>query len=310
VSSDLGAVILPAAVASTQYDAAGELKRWGSVNLTYDANGNLTGDGTSTFTWDARNQLASVASPGGTTAFTYDPLGRRVSRTSGGTTTKFVYDGFNPVAETVGSVTASNFGGLGLDEYFTRTDATGTRTMLTDALGSTVALANGIGALRTTYRYGPYGATQRSGDPSGNPFQFTGRENDGNGLYSYRFRSYGTTFDRFLSRDPLGLDAGPNPYAYGDGNPVTFADPMGLDPDNDPPWWQTLFKGADKGLKAKKQLEKALKGPKPPGPPSPKDEYKNLQKQVAGDKQEKAAKDYSNPLQQAWQTASNALGGN
>ncbi|MCI0417646.1 MAG: RHS repeat-associated core domain-containing protein, partial [Acidobacteria bacterium] len=38
---------------------------------------------------------------------------------------------------------------------------------------------------------------------SGNSAQFTGRENDGTGLYYYRARYYHPTLQRFISEDPL-----------------------------------------------------------------------------------------------------------
>jgi hypothetical protein len=68
--------------------------------------------------------------------------GRRVSKTIAGTTTQFLYDGANPVQELSGAVLADLLTGLGIDEYFTRTDGSGRRTLLADALGSILALAD------------------------------------------------------------------------------------------------------------------------------------------------------------------------
>jgi len=53
-------------------------------------------------------------------------------------------------------------------------------------------------------------------------------ENDGV-LYNYRNRYYHPKFGRFISGDPLGLDAGQNFYAYVNGNPIRYTDPLGLD---------------------------------------------------------------------------------
>jgi RHS repeat-associated protein len=65
--------------------------------------------------------------------------------------------------------------------------------------------------------------------PSANPYQFTGRENDGTGLYFYRARYYSPTFQRFVSQDPIGLaGGGPNLYAYAVNAPTIFIDPFGL----------------------------------------------------------------------------------
>ena len=47
--------------------------------------------------------------------------------------------------------------GLGVDEIFSRTDASGARHLLSDALGSTLALTDGTGAVQTSYSYEPYG---------------------------------------------------------------------------------------------------------------------------------------------------------
>jgi hypothetical protein len=55
-----------------------------------------------------------------------------------------VYDGLNPVQEKSGAtVTANLLTGLGIDEFFTRTDRGGSRALLSDALGSTVAMRGG-----------------------------------------------------------------------------------------------------------------------------------------------------------------------
>ena len=68
------------------------------------------------------------------------------------------------------------------------------------------------------------------------PYTYTGREFDAeSGLYYYRARYYDATTGRFLQKDPLGLDAGINLYAYVDNNPVNLIDPHGLYILNNPP---------------------------------------------------------------------------
>jgi RHS repeat-associated protein len=59
-------------------------------------------------------------------------------------------------------------------------------------------------------------------------FGYIGREPDATGLNYHRARYYHPGLGRFISRDPLGLAAGINPYAYADGDPVNNADPSGL----------------------------------------------------------------------------------
>ncbi len=117
--------------------------------------------------------------------------------------------------------------GLGIDEYFQRTDASGASSYLTDALGSTLALANSAGSLATSYTYDPFGNTTvaRSGTI---PFQFTGRENNITRLYFYRARYLSPTFQRFIGQDPIGLAGGTNLYRYALDAPTLASDPLGL----------------------------------------------------------------------------------
>jgi RHS repeat-associated protein len=220
---------LPPALTSASYDAANRIAAWGGVSSTYDMNGNLTNDGTNTYTWNVRNQLVGLS--GGTSAsFQYDAFGRRRAKAIGSTTTNFFYDGWNLVQELTsgGTPIANLLTGLAIDETFTRTDAAGAGTLLTDAINSIVETADASGVLQTHYTYEPFGATTISGTSSTNAQQFTSRESDGTGLYGYRARFYSPRLQRFVSEDPLGLNAGMNVYAYTQNQPTRFTDPFGL----------------------------------------------------------------------------------
>lgn len=198
--------LLPNAVTSTSYDAGNRLREWATRTLTYDENGNLLADGARTYGWDARNRLTAVA--GALPAsFTYDAAGRRMSRSVAGATTEFVYDGIDSVQELAdGTVAANLLLGPGTDEILQRSDAAGVHTRISDPLGSAVALLDAAGAVQSQYTYSPFGTTSATGEPSGNPSQFTGRENDANGLYYYRARYFEPEIQRFISEDPLGFE--------------------------------------------------------------------------------------------------------
>jgi RHS repeat-associated protein len=227
---------LPQPVASATYNAANHQLTFGGQSLNYDLNGSLTSDGTATYTWDARNRLNSVSGAGTTASFQYDPLGRRTRKLIDGTTTDFLYDGVNPVQElSGGGVVANLLTGLGIDENFTRTHSAGTRALLAEALGSTLALTDPAGAVQTQYTYEPFGVTSTSGPTNGNSFQYTGRENDGTGLHYYRARYYHPALGRFVSEDPVGFLGGDtNLYAYVGNNPLNWTDPRGLSRGD---WW-------------------------------------------------------------------------
>jgi RHS repeat-associated protein len=224
--------LIPTAVPSTTYDQANQQLAFGDVTQTFDNNGNLLtqtdASGTTTYTWDARNRLAAISGPTVSASFAYDPFGRRTSKAINGQTMTFHYDAVDIVRESGEAGDASYLRTLTIDEALSRTDTSGLVTYLADILGSTVALADANGTPATDYTYEPFGRTSVSGVPSLNPFRFTGRENDGNGLYYYRARYYDPIRSQFLSEDPLGLAGGLNLFAYVAGNPVNFGDPSGL----------------------------------------------------------------------------------
>jgi RHS repeat-associated protein len=219
---------LPQAVTTASYNTANQLISWAGSTLTYDANGNLTADGTNNYTWNARNDLVGI-SGGVTASFQYDAVGRRSRKTIAGGTTDFLYDGDNSVQElSAGTPTANLITGLPIDEFFTRTDAVGTRALLIDGLGSTLALSDSAGTLQTQYTYEPFGRTTFTGQVSSSSIQFTGRENDGTGLFYYRARYFSASLGRFVSEDPIEFGGGQtNLYAYVGNDPVSFSDPLG-----------------------------------------------------------------------------------
>ncbi|HET6484330.1 MAG TPA: DUF6531 domain-containing protein [Actinoplanes sp.] len=179
---------IPAAYGPVSFDAANQL-----AGNTYDADGNLTGDGTTTYTWNARNELTRTVKPGLTVEYGYDGLGRRGSRTSNDATTGYLYDGLDPVQELAGSTPSANLLTGGLDETFTRTTSAGSKTLLRDGLGSTLGTADPSGTVTGEYSYQPFGTTTTTGDDGGNPYRFTGREDDGSGLYYYTTTATATT---------------------------------------------------------------------------------------------------------------------
>jgi len=219
---------LPQPVTGNMFNAANEMTSFNGTTLTYDLNGNLTNDGTNTYTWDARNHLVSLIGANAA-SFVYGPDGRRAQKTINGTSTQFLYDGSNPVQEIQnGAPSANMLTGLGIDQYFQRTDSGGARDYLTNILSSSLALTDATGSIQTQYFYDPFGNTTASGQASSNPYRFTGRENDGSGLYYYRNRYYDPLLARFISQDPLDFGGGDlNLYGYVSENPTDLTDPLG-----------------------------------------------------------------------------------
>ncbi len=69
--------------------------------------------------------------------------------------------------------------------------------------------------------------------PLGRPGQY---HDDESGLEYNYFRYYDPATGRYLSTDPYGLEAGPNPHGYVP-NPLFWIDPLGLAPKRQPQGW-------------------------------------------------------------------------
>jgi RHS repeat-associated protein len=234
--------LLPAAVSGGTYDAANRQLTLGPKTMTYDLNGNLAtlreAGQTTTYTWDARDRLVGLSAPGLSASFAYDAARRRTQKTINAFATDFQYDELDTIKEIAGGGTVNYLRAPGIDEHLARIEDTGaTFCYAPDALGSTLALTDVGGTVSTEYSYEPFGRTTTNGAVSQNAFQFTGRENDGTGLYYYRARWYSPTVGRFLQEDPLGPGGGVDLYPYVGNDPIGGTDPLGLKRIPPPVYW-------------------------------------------------------------------------
>ncbi|WAC74282.1 RHS repeat-associated core domain-containing protein [Roseateles sp. SL47] len=103
-----------------------------------------------------------------------------------------------------------------------------------DHLGAPRILVDRTGAERWRWGAEPFGATAADPAPSGLaavafPLRFPGQYFDAEtGLNYNYFRDYDGTSGRYVQSDPIGLVGGINTYAYVEGNPLSYADPNGL----------------------------------------------------------------------------------
>ncbi len=229
---------------------------------TYDANGNMTcrvEDGvTYKQVYNTENRISSImkllsgscedANPPLVTKwdFAYDGDGTRT------VTLTTPYDATGLIPQTA-SLTSYYFGGA----YETRSDgaifkyysfggqsivneksaATNNQWqisyLLTDHLGSIVAVTDASGTLISQQRYLPFGGKRTAADSiSQTDFGYTGqRDLESMGLMDYKFRTYSPYLNQFTQPDTIVPDPyNPqdwNRYAYARNNPVKYTDPTG-----------------------------------------------------------------------------------
>jgi RHS repeat-associated protein len=229
---------------------------------TYDANGNMKcrieNGVTYTHTYNAENRASSIAKRDGdcetgtiieSWSFAYDGDGTRVTTAH-----------FTGTQGTPDSVTSYFMGGQyeikdgAAKKYYSIAgmmvavnDGTGLQYLLTDHLGSTVAVTNSSGTLTSQQRYLPFGEARSIPNSPivGTDFTYTGQrllDSGMGGIMDYKARFYSPYLNHFLQPDSII----PNPsnpqslnrFGYVLNNPIRFNDPTGhvcSDPDDPSP---------------------------------------------------------------------------
>ena len=242
-----------ASVSGYAYGANNQLTGNSAYSYSYDANGNMTGrtrladNASATFTYDSRNRMTSAAVENGEVfTFTYDVMGRRLSKTvvhNGNTLSSdyYIYDGADIIAVTDANRTVKTVytHGLGIDEHLMMKKDTTDYFMLTDGLGSVIALTDQSGNIIERTQYQSYGTpvfenavtgSTSAWSTTGNIYSYTGREwTAGLNLFYYRARYYDPNTGRFIQQDPAFLSNLKNQYTYAEDNPFIFTDPYGTD---------------------------------------------------------------------------------
>jgi RHS repeat-associated protein len=204
------------------------------TTFVYDDEGRVigqSGGAARSFTWDAKGRLISE----GSETYAYDPLDHRVRRAGGtlGTLDYFLEGEHLESVYKNNKIQEKYFRGLSIDElvagFTTQNDGLVPFFFQHDHVNSVVAVSkpNGGTQQRTSYR--AFGEEQSGTGAHISRLKYTGREDDGTGLYQYRARYYDPRHGRFISEDPKRFDAGANFYAYVENNPINANDPSGLD---------------------------------------------------------------------------------
>ena len=223
----------------------------GAEDYEFDANGRLTlieRDGvTIDLSHDAGDRLTSVenTTTGSAIEYLYDGQGNRVGAIEGNEVRQFLVapgmgSGLNStdlIADVNGNL-LSNYIYAGGSSPFMRLDASGNPVYyLTDAMGTTIGLADRSGTKVGDFRYDSFGNLREEWGgaigSAGGDFRFQGQwlENS-TGIYNFRARDYDAQTGMFLSRDAIDpMEQQPeafNPYQFAYNNPYIYSDPTGM----------------------------------------------------------------------------------
>ena len=216
-------------------EGGNRVTRAGSTRFEYDLRGNRVARrdavGATFYEHDADNRLRRViAVDGAETTYRYDPVGRRVEKRREGLSTRFhwlVDTVFKESSEggdshylflptTFFPIAMSRYG----ERYFVFFDQIASPREL-------ISVDGGIVWSRDASAFGVDRVASRGDEPVC-PIRFQGQYRDAETSLDYNYlRHYDSVLGRYLSPDPLGIDAGPNRYRYVP-EPLTWIDPYGL----------------------------------------------------------------------------------
>jgi RHS repeat-associated protein len=200
---------------------------------------------------------------GNNSQFSYDGLGHcvQIVETSGGSTTstkQFVWCDSNmcEARNASGTITAQYFAlgeTISGTSYYYTTDHLGLRVPKANAFsqlifmtghpngynpldhsGSIREMTDSSGNIQAQYVYDPYGRATKLQGSLASDFQYAGYYfHAPSNLNLTTYRSYSSSFGRWINRDSIGEDGGLNLYAYVGNKPISQTDPSGQQCDCD-----------------------------------------------------------------------------
>jgi RHS repeat-associated protein len=209
----------------------------------YDAAGNLTSDGTRAYAYDARGRMATATVGGVTTTYGINGLGQQAAKTGSAVSTGgagFVYDEqghlIGEYNKTGGVVQETVYlGDTPIAVLKGTTAAPVVYPVMADHLNAPKLITNSTAKAVWKWDHMAFGDNAPNQNPSSlgtfiYGLRFPGQyANTETGLSQNFFRDYNPNLGRYVQSDPIGLAAGVNTFGYVGGNPVTRADPVGLD---------------------------------------------------------------------------------
>lgn len=197
--------------------------------LTYDSRKNMTNNGRSTLAYNLRGRLGSSSTAGTSATYAYNFEGYRVKKTVAGAATLFAYDDSGNLIGEYAANGAPIMEHIYLGSLPIGAKAAGAlHAVHTDYLDTPRVLTSGSTVSWRWDQTDPFGANAPSVQAVVYNHRFPGQYYDHEtGLHDNRARTYDPKLGRYLQPDPLGLEAGRNPFNYANHNPLNASDPDG-----------------------------------------------------------------------------------
>ena len=226
---------------SLTYDPCNQLQNGLGIRCVYDERGNVTfledQRGAFRFHYNGQNLMTRADLPDGTSVeYAYDPFGRRTLKKRGETETRYLWAGDQLLAESVNGDHEEMRWYVFLPHSFTPL------AMRVDGVpyyfhcgerDAPERVSNAAGDIVWTADYAAFGEARIRAAQISHSLRLPGQFFDAEtGLHYNRARYYHPQWGRYLTPDPLGLRAGLNLYAYAKNNPLKYADPLGMAPDD------------------------------------------------------------------------------
>lgn len=205
----------------------------GSKRFAYDLDGRRITDGSAKLSYDALGRLLSYKKDGITERFEYDAFSRLMKRTLSGSEESFLWMGMHEIGSFDRRGRALSFRllaeGVGAEGGGTlAVELDGTPyACYTDLSGNIRALLSPSGETVHTAAYSSFQRLETSGLDC--PWGFFSKRHDGHsGYVLFLYRFYDPVTSSWITQDPIGLEGGPNLYAYVKNNPLSLFDRFGL----------------------------------------------------------------------------------
>jgi len=240
------------------YNSANQLTKLNNEDFTYDANGNLVGSSLGAeLTYDTADRTLSIRprpDRGVREEYLYSG-GKQTDRTASGAVARQLVTppvcGLSCVDPADTALATTTFGDnvLGINRETTAGQSTyvdrdpsgrlisqrtslGAQYLISDAMGSVVAVLDTQGGSLSRYEYDPFGQTiETSGVADITRWRFSGAYLDRTGLYKMGARYYDPAIGRWTQQDPVFNPVDPqlwNRYVYAGNDPINYVDPDGF----------------------------------------------------------------------------------